>query len=341
MIRFDSDYIEGCIPEILDALQKSNEEQTIGYGVDPHCEHARALIRKAIGNENADVHFLVGGTQANITVITSVLKHYQGAVCAETGHINEHETGALESCGHKCLTIHSDNGTLTADAVEKLIYDHYHGSAVEHTVQPGLVYISFPTELGTLYSKQQLKDLYAVCRKYDIPLFIDGARLGYALASEKNDLTLEEIAEYSDMFYIGGTKVGALFGEAVVITNDKYKKDFRYNIKQRGGMLAKGRLLGIQFEELFTDNRYMKVSRHCMDMAAKLTEGFRSKGYSFAFEAETNQLFPIIPNEKVEELSKDFAFTPWGKYDDSHMIIRFVTSFMTKPEAVDALIEKL
>ena len=278
MIRFDSDYIEGCIPEILEALQNTNEEQTIGYGVDPHCENARALIRKAIGREDSDVHFLVGGTQANITVITSVLKHYQGAVCAVTGHINEHETGALEACGHKCLTIQSDNGTLTAQQVDQLIYDHYHGSAVEHTVQPGLVYISFPTELGTLYSKKQLEELYAVCRKNDIPLFIDGARLGYALASKKNDMTLQDIANHCDMFYIGGTKVGALFGEAVVITNPAYKKDFRYNIKQRGGMLAKGRLLGIQFEQLFTDDRYMKVSRHCMAMAERLTEGFASKG---------------------------------------------------------------
>ena len=341
MIRFDSDYIEGCIPEILEALQNTNEEQTIGYGVDPHCENARELIRKAIGREDADVHFLVGGTQANITVITSVLKHYQGAVCAVTGHINEHETGALEACGHKCLTIQSDNGTLTAQQVDQLIYDHYHGSAVEHTVQPGLVYISFPTELGTLYSKKQLEELYAVCRKNDIPLFIDGARLGYALASKKNDMTLQDIANHCDMFYIGGTKVGALFGEAVVITNPAYKKDFRYNIKQRGGMLAKGRLLGIQFEQLFTDDRYMKVSRHCMAMAERLTEGFASKGYSFAFEAETNQLFPILPDAKAEELAKEFAFTPWGRVDENQQIFRFVTSFMTKPESVDHLIEML
>lgn len=341
MIRFDSDYIEGCIPEILQALNETNEEQTIGYGVDPHCEHARELIRKAVDNENADVHFLVGGTQANVTVISSVLKHYQGAVCAVTGHINEHETGALESCGHKCLTIPSKDGTITADQVDKLIYDHYHGSAVEHTVQPGLVYISFPTELGTLYSKQQLSDLYAVCQKYEIPLFIDGARLGYALASRKNDLTLPEIAKLCDMFYIGGTKVGALFGEAVVITNDLYKKDFRYNIKQRGGMLAKGRLLGIQFEQLFTDDRYMKVSRHCMDMAYKLIDALTEKGYAFSVEAQTNQIFPILSDEKIEELSKDFAFTPWGRYDETHQIVRFVTSFMTKEESVDALIEKL
>ena len=341
MIRFDSDYVEGCIPEILQALQDTNEEQTVGYGMDAHCENARALIRKAIGNENADVHFLVGGTQTNVTVISSVLRPYQGAVCAETGHINEHETGALEACGHKCLTIPSKDGTITAEQVDRLIEDHYSGPSVEHTVQPGIVYISFPTELGTLYSKKQLTDLYAVCQKHDIPLFIDGARLGYALASSKNDLTLEDIARYSDMFYIGGTKIGALFGEAVVITNDRYKKDFRYNIKQRGGMLAKGRLLGIQFEQLFTDDCYMKISRHCMEMAERLAEGFRKKGYSFAFEAETNQIFPILSDEKVKELSTEFTFTPWGRTDNTHQIIRFVTSFMTKPEAVDQLIRLL
>lgn len=341
MIRFDSDYVEGCIPEILQALTETNEEQTVGYGMDSHCEHARELIQKAIGNENADVHFLVGGTQTNITVITSVLKHYQGAVCAESGHINVHETGALEAKGHKCLTIPSVNGKITAEQVKEKIEAHYNDPSVEHTVQPGIVYISLPTELGTLYSRKELQDIYHVCQHYSIPLFIDGARLGYALASKKNDLTMKDVAENCDMFYIGGTKVGALFGEAVVITNDLYKKDFRYSIKQNGGMLAKGRLLGIQFEQLFENDMYLKVSRHCMDMADKLTESFRQKGYSFAFEAETNQLFPIISNEKVEELSKHFAFTPWGKYDETHQIIRFVTSFMTREESVDQLIQAL
>ena len=341
MIRFDSDYVEGCIPEILQALTETNEEQTIGYGMDTHCQHARELIQKAIGNETADIHFLVGGTQTNITVITSVLKHYQGAICAESGHINVHETGALEASGHKCLTIPSDNGKITAEQVRDKIEAHYNDPSVEHTVQPGLVYISFPTELGTLYSKKELHSLYLVCQKYNIPLFIDGARLGYALTSKKNDMTMKDVADNCDMFYIGGTKVGALFGEAVVITNDLYKKDFRYSIKQHGGMLAKGRLLGIQFEQLFENDMYMKVSHHCMDMAERLTEGLKAKGYSFAFEAETNQLFPIISNEKVAELSGEFAFTPWGKYDENHQIIRFVTSFMTKPESVEKLIQSL
>ncbi len=341
MIRFDSDYIEGCIPEILDALIKSNDEQTIGYGEDPHCENARNLIKKAIGREDAAVHFLVGGTQANVTVICSVLKHHQGAVCADSGHINGHETGALEASGHKCLTIPSTDGTISAAQVDKYINDHYASASFEHTVQPGIVYISFPTESGTLYSKQQLSDLYAVCRKHDIPLFIDGARMGYGLAAADNDMTLADIANLCDVFYIGGTKVGALFGEAVVITNEALKKDFRYHIKQHGGMLAKGRMLGIQFETLFTDDRYLTISKHAIAMAEKLTRGFADKGYAFQYRSETNQLFPIISDEKAAELAENFAYTPWARLDDHHQVIRFVTSFATKEENVDRLIEAL
>lgn len=341
MIRFDSDYIEGCIPEILTALAETNSEQTIGYGQDPHCENARNLIKKAINREDADVHFLVGGTQANVTVITSMLKHHQGAVCADSGHINGHETGALEAAGHKCLTIHSEDGTISAEAVDKLINDHYSSPSFEHTIQPGVVYISWPTESGTLYSRQQLTDMYAVCKKHDIPLFIDGARMGYGLNSHENDMTLEDIANLCDVFYIGGTKCGALFGEAVVITKDSLKKDFRYHIKQRTGMLAKGRMLGIQFEELFKENRYLSVCKNAIDMADILAEGFTSKGYKFAYPAVTNQLFPIIPNDKAEELAKEFAYTPWAPYDENSQIIRFVTSFMTKKENVEKLIEAL
>ena len=341
MIRFDSDYTEGCIPEILQALAESNDEQTIGYGEDPHCDNARNLIRQAVNRPDADVHFLVGGTQANVTVISSILKHHQGAVCADSGHINGHETGALEASGHKCLTIHSENGTITAEQVEALIKDHYSSPAFEHMVQPGVVYISFPTESGTLYPKKQLTDLYAVCRKYDIPLFIDGARMGYGLAAKKSELTLAEIADLCDVFYIGGTKVGALFGEAVVITNDSLKKDFRYHIKQHGGMLAKGRMLGIQFEQLFKGDRYLEISRHAIAMAEKLTAAFEEKGYAFQYESETNQLFPILTDAKAEELAKDFAFTPWARLDGSHQVIRFVTSFATKEENVDRLIRAL
>ena len=341
MIRFDSDYIEGCIPEILEALVRTNSEQTAGYGEDPHAEHARALIKEAIGVPDADVHFLVGGTQANMTVIASVLRPHQGALCAETGHINCHETGAVEASGHKCLALPTMDGTITAEQVEEAVRAHYSDESFEHIVQPGIIYISYPTESGTLYSKQQLSDLYAVCRKYDLPLFIDGARLGYGLCSKYSDLTLQDIASLCDIFYIGGTKVGALFGEAVVITNDKYKKDFRYHIKQRGGMLAKGRMLGIQFEELFTDDRYMKISRHAIAMAEKLTEGLKAKGIEFRYEAVTNQIFPILSDEKIEELRKDFSFHTWGKTDDTHTAVRFVTSFMTPEENIDALLAKI
>jgi threonine aldolase len=330
--------MEGCIPEILTALQKTNDEQTQGYGVDPHCAHARALIQEAIACPQADVHFLVGGTQANITVIDSILKHYQGAVCAETGHINVHETGAIEATGHKCLTLPTKDGTITADQIEQLIQDHFTSETMEHTVQPGIVYISFPTESGTLYSKKELTDIYAVCQRHDIPLFIDGARLGYGLTALTNDVKLTDLPHLCDVFYIGGTKVGALFGEAVVIVNDKYKKDFRYNIKQRGGMLAKGRMLGIQFEQLFTDNRYLTISKHAIDMAQLLTKGLEEKGYSFYFPAETNQLFPILTTAKIAELSKEFSFETWVKIDGDHTAVRFVTSWMTKEENVKKLI---
>mgnify|MGYP001199846918 CR=1 FL=1 len=341
MIRFDSDYMEGCIPEILTALQRTNEEQTQGYGVDPHCEHAKQLIKEAIACPTADIHFLVGGTQANITIIDSILKHYQGAVCAESGHINVHETGALEATGHKCLTLPTNDGKITAAQVEELINAHFSSETMEHTVQPGIVYISFPTESGTLYSKQELTDLYAVCKNYEIPLFIDGARLGYGLEAEKNDVVLQDLPTLCDVFYIGGTKVGALFGEAVVITNDKYKKDFRYNIKQRGGMLAKGRMLGIQFEELFTANRYLTISKHAIEMAKELTKGLKEKGYSFYFPAETNQLFPILTNETIQKFSQDFSFESWVKIDEAHTAVRFVTSWMTPAENVKKLLAQL
>ena len=342
MIRFDSDYTEGCIPEILEALSRTNCEQTTGYGEDPHSAHARTLIKEAIGQPDADVHFLVGGTQANTTVIASVLRPHQGALCAESGHINCHETGALEATGHKCLALPTEDGTISAAQVEAAIVSHYNDESFEHIVQPGLVYISYPTESGTLYSKQQLQDLYAVTKKYDIPLFIDGARLGYGLCSPCSDLTMQDIASLCDIFYIGGTKVGALFGEAVVITNPKYKKDFRYHIKQRGGMLAKGRMLGIQFEELFTDNRYMTISRHAIAMAQKLTKGLQERGYAFRFEAVTNQIFPILPNTKITSLREDgFSFHTWGAVDEDHTAVRFVTSFMTPEENINALLAKL
>ncbi len=341
MIRFESDYSEGCIPEILTALQKTNTEQTPGYGMDVHCENARDLIKKACKAPKADVHFLVGGTQANVTVIAALLKPYQGAICPESGHINVHETGALEATGHKCLNLPSKDGKISAKQVEEAILLQKNDASHEHIVQPGLVYISFPTETGVLYSKKELIALSKVCRKYHIPLFVDGARMGYGLASKKNDLTLEDFAKYTDVFYIGGTKVGALFGEAVVIPNKQYQENFRYNMKQRGGMLAKGRLLGIQFEELFKQNRYFKISKQAAECAELLAEALEKKGYKFAYEPQTNQLFPIMSNKKIEELRKHFAFLTFGVIDKDHSIVRFVTSFLTTKENVKKLIKEL
>ncbi|MBQ6533165.1 MAG: low specificity L-threonine aldolase [Solobacterium sp.] len=341
MIKFDSDYVEGCIPEILEALAASNEEQTSGYGIDPHCENARELIKKACRAGKADVHFVVGGTQANIIVLNSLLKPYQGALCADTGHINVHETGALEMTGHKCLTLPTENGKIKAEDVEKAIVTQRDDGAAEHIVQPGAVYISWPTELGSLYTKKEIQALSRVCRKYNVPLFCDGARLGYGLAAKNCDMKLTDFAKYCDVFYIGGTKVGALFGEAIVINNDAYKKNFRYYIKQHGAMLAKGRLLGIQFEQLFTGDRYLAISKHAMAMADMLADALKEKGYSFLAEPETNQLFPILSNRKIKELQKNFGFSLNGVIDKDHTAVRFVTSFMTKEENVRELIKAL
>ncbi len=341
MIRFDSDYIEGCIPEILNALNNTNDEQTVGYGEDEHCAKAKALIKKAIANKDSEVYFLCGGTQANVTIISSILKAHQGAICADSGHINTHESGAIEACGYKCLTIPSSDGKIYANEIEKMINDHFDSEVAPHMVQPGIIYISFPTENGTIYSKKELTNISKVARKYNIPLFIDGARLGYGLASPHNDLTIKDLAKLCDVFYIGGTKVGALFGEAVVITNKAYQKDFKYHIKQHGGMLAKGRLLGIQFEELFKNDKYMEISKHCIDMATYLSKGFKAKGYKFKYEAETNQLFPIISKKKIAELKKNFSFQYWESYDENSDVVRFVTSFMTKKENIDSLINAL
>lgn len=341
MIRFESDYSEGCIPEILTALAKTNTEQTPGYGVDKHCNNARKLIQKACHNTNVDVHFLVGGTQANATVIASILKSYQGVICADTGHIHVHETGAVEATGHKCLPIPTKDGKITAKEVEDVILAQKNDASHEHIVQPGMIYISFPTETGTLYTKKELQALYKVAKKYNKPLFVDGARMGYGLMSKRNNLELADFAKYSDVFYIGGTKVGALFGEAVVIVNPALKKDFRYSIKQRGGMLAKGRLLGIQFEELFKENRYFTISKQTMRLAEKLTAAFQKKGYTFYYKPETNQLFPILTNAKAKQLRKHFTFLDFGTVDKNHTICRFVLSFLTTEESVDALIKAL
>lgn len=338
MIQFQCDYNEGAHPKILERIMQTNFEQNVGYGEDPHCAAASESIRKACGNEDADVHFIVGGTQTNATVISSVLRPHQGVICVSTGHINVHETGAIEHSGHKVLALEGTNGLLSASAVREAMEEHLAEDGPEHTVQPGMVYISFSSEVGTIYSLSQLEDLSAVCHEYGLPLFIDGARMGYGLASEGCDVTLNDIARLADVFYIGGTKQGALFGEAVVIVNPALKKDFRYFIKQNGGLLAKGWLLGIQFQTLFEDGLYFELSQHAVCQAMRIREAFASKGYGFLVESPSNQQFPILPDDMMHKLSKDFKFSVWKKIDQDHTAVRFCTSWATRTEAVDALI---
>ena len=340
MILFNSDYLEGCCPQILQRLQDTNLEQTPGYGCDDYCEGARALIRKLCGRPDADVHFLVGGTQTNATVIASALRSHQGVMCAATGHINVHETGAIEHCGHKVIALPSVDGKVAAGDVQACLGAHFGQDNPEHEVQPGMLYISYPTELGTLYTRDELTDLKRLCEKNGIPLFIDGARLGYGLACEKCDLTLQDIASLCDVFYIGGTKQGALFGEAVVICNEKLRKDFRYFIKQGGGMLAKGRLLGLQFETIlspekgssasgdgFESSLYFTLAREADHKASLLREGFAKAGCSFFVESFTNQIFPILTPELVARLEGRIGYQLWQAFPDGSRAARFCTSW--------------
>ncbi|MDR3266946.1 MAG: low specificity L-threonine aldolase [Tannerella sp.] len=341
MIRFECDYAEGAHPAILESLIHSNFEQTKGYGEDEHCENARRLIRQSCENNSVDVHFLVGGTQANMTVISSVLRPYQGVISVESGHVNVHETGAIEATGHKIIAVEGINGKITASQVEHIHTEHWKDANHEHIVQPGMVYISHPTEKGTIYTRNELTELSLVCRESGLPLFMDGARLGYGLMADGNDITLPDIAQLCDVFYIGGTKVGALFGEAVVITNETLKKDFRYMMKQRGGMLAKGRLLGIQFETLFKDGLYFEISKHAIETAMRIRDAFKAKNILFYAESPTNQQFPILTKEQIAVLSQKYAFETWAKIDATCSAVRFCTSWATREEDVVALIEDI
>ncbi|HHW39363.1 MAG TPA: low specificity L-threonine aldolase [Bacillales bacterium] len=341
MIRFENDYAEGAHKRILKRLMETNEEQTPGYGMDEHCEKARTYIRKACDVENADIQFLVGGTQTNTTIISSILRPHQGAVAAITGHIAVHETGAIEATGHKVITLPSDDGKIQAEQVKELYDAHWNDVTHEHMVQPGLVYISHPSEKGTTYSKSELEELSKVCRECGLPLVMDGARLGYGLVSKDSDLSLADIARLCDVFYIGGTKIGALFGEAVVIINDNLKKDFRYLIKQKGGLLAKGRLLGIQFETLFEDGLYYEISNHAVELAMMIREAFVEKGFSLRYDSKTNQQFPILPNDVLMKLGKKYSFSIWEKIDATQSVVRFCTSWATKKENVEMLIEDI
>lgn len=341
MYQFQCDYNQGAHPRIMERLLETNLEQTVGYGEDHYCAAAREAIRTAIGRTDVDVHFLVGGTQANATVISSILRPYQGVLCATTGHINVHETGAIEHGGHKVLAVNAKDGLLEAEHIRKAMELHYAEDGPEHTVQPGMVYISFSSELGTVYTLQQLQEISSACREYGLPLFIDGARMGYGLASEGCDVTLQDIAELADVFYLGGTKQGALFGEAVVIVNDALKKDFRYFIKQNGGMLAKGRLLGLQFLTLFEDGLYFRISQHAVRQALRIRDAFESKGFEMLVHSPSNQQFPILDNDTMSRLAENFLFSVWQKIDESHTAVRFCTSWATDEKAVDSLINAI
>ena len=338
MIYFNCDYTEGCHPKILERLCETNLMQTIGYGEDEICDAARTKIRAACGRDDIDVHFLVGGTQANATVIASILRPHQGALSAETGHINVHETGAVEATGHKVLALPATpDGKISAAQVEAAYTAHVNDASFEHMVQPKLVYISLPTENGGLYSKAELTALHDVCTRCGLYLFIDGARLGYGLTSPENDVTLRDLCDLSDVFYIGGTKVGALFGEAVVITNPEIKPDFRYHIKQRGGMLAKGRLLGIQFDVLFTDNLYFEISKKAVAQAKRIAAVCKEAGCAFFADSPTNQQFPVFPDAALEKLKEKYVYSYWARVDETHSAIRICTSWATKDENVEAL----
>ena len=341
MLAFECDYLEGAHEKILQRLIETNYEKAPGYGNDSYCESARAKIKEACGCPDADVYFLTGGTQTNAIVIGTMLQKYEGVVAAQTGHVNVHEAGAIEYTGHKVLTVPSHEGKMKADELQAMLDGFWQDVTHEHMVFPGMVYLSYPAEYGTLYSKKELADIAEVCHRFHIPLYLDGARLGYGLMSKSADLTLPEIAEICDVFYIGGTKVGALCGEAVVFTKNNTPKHFLTMVKQHGAMLAKGRLLGIQFDTLFTDNLYFTVSAHAIEMAEKLKEGLKREGYPFYLDSPTNQQFVILTMKQIGELQKQVSFDLWDKLDEEHQVVRFATSWATKEQDVEALLALL
>lgn len=341
MIHFDTDYMAGAHPEVMKRLAETNLEQTTGYGSDAYTQRAKEKIREACAQNEAAVYFLVGGTQTNATVIDGLLRHHEGVLATETAHINVHESGAIEATGHKVITLPSHDGKIKAEEVDKYITDFYRDETYEHMVAPGMVYISHPTELGTLYTLDELEALSQVCRKAQIPLYMDGARLGYGLAAENTDVTLKDIARLCDVFYIGGTKVGALFGEAVVAPRAQQLPHFFPLVKQHGALLAKGRLLGIQFETLFTDGLYERIGAHAVRLALKLKKAFVEKGYKLPIDSPTNQQFVCLPNEEMDRLLSHATFELWGPRGETETMVRFVTSWATREEDVDAFIRLL
>lgn len=343
MIRFNCDYSEGAHPAILKKLVETNMEQTPGYGEDHYCAHAAELILKECGNpKNALVRFIPGGTQTNLIVISAALRPHQGVIAAETGHVNIHESGAIEATGHKVLAQRDCvDGKLTAQQVQKVIDVHYGDETQVHMVQPKMVYISHPTEMGTLYTKKELEALYATCQKNDLYLFIDGARMGYGLTAPGTDLDLKDIAANCDVFYIGGTKVGALFGEALVVLNPTLQQDLLYIIKQKGAMFAKGRLMGLQFETLFENGLYYEMGRHANEAATLIREACIKKGLSFLCPSPTNQQFPILPNGMMKEFAEKYAYATMDRMDENHTAVRFCTSWATSMEDARTLAEDI
>ena len=336
MYSFRNDYSEGAHPSILESLLKTNKEQTLGYGEDDYTRKAELLIKQHIGREDVAIHFLVGGTQTNFIAISAFLRPHEAAIAATSGHIATHETGAVEATGHKVVTVVAKNGKLTPDLIEKVLASHID----EHMVKPKLVYISNSTEIGTIYYKDEIKALYEYCQSKKLLLFIDGARLGSALTAQDNDVTLADL-KYSDAFYIGGTKNGALLGEALVIVNDHLKEDFRYFIKQKGALLAKGRVISIGFIELFRERLFFELAEHANQMANLLAHGIKSAGYSMLTDSTTNQIFPIFSNKVVEELKEQFDFSEWERIDENQVAIRLVTSWATPRIEVEKFNEYL
>ena len=341
MLSFECDYNNGAHPKILERLIETNGEALPGYGEDRYSEAAREKIRAACEDPEAEVFLLAGGTQTNQTVIASLLRNYQGVIAAETGHVSVHESGAIEYSGHKVITLPPSDGKLTAEAVRGYLENFYGDETWPHMVQPGMVYISHPSEYGTLYSLKELEELSQVCRTYEIPLFMDGARLGYGLMSRETDVTLADVTRLTDVFYIGGTKVGALCGEAVVFPRGKMPRHFLTTVKQHGALTAKGRLLGVQFDARFSDDLYFEISRHAIEMAEKLKGILREKGYTFLIDSPTNQLFVILDNEKLEELRSEVRFSVWEKTDADHTAVRFATSWATTEEQLSELAKLL
>ncbi|MDD3411740.1 MAG: beta-eliminating lyase-related protein [Eubacteriales bacterium] len=340
MIHFECDYLEGADERVLKALCDTNLTQAVGYGEDELCDRARALIRELCAAPNAGVHFLVGGTQVNTTVIAAALRPYEGVLCADTGHINVHETGSIEATGHKCLPLPGTDGKITAAQVRQAVEKHRADGSFEHMVCPAMVYLSQPTELGTLYTAAELTEMYETTRALGILLYVDGARLGYGIAALP-EVDMPFLAAHTDAFTIGGTKGGALFGEALVLADPAKWPGFRYHIKQRGGMLAKGRLLGVQFDALLRDGHYVAIAARADEQAQRIKRAFVQKGVRMLVDTPTNQIFPVLPDEWLQALKRDFSCSMWEKVDENHTAVRFCASVLTPEASVDALVDAI